>query len=243
MKNKILIVEDEGIIALNIKEILIEKGYEVLGIAPNTQTALKILKKQRADLILMDITLENRESGIELSEKINEIYEVPIVFLTANNKNEIINKAIKIEPYGYILKPFKELELKVTIEIALHNFNKRKIIDSENKYLQNQLDINSLNKLDIITLPHNYIYDKNTNSLILNGEEVKLNEKEKRLIEILIKNTGSITSVEQIEWHVWGGEIVGEGALRSLMFRIRQKLPKDFISCHSKWGYNIHFDT
>lgn len=246
MKPKILIVEDESIIALNIKEILIDFGYEIVGIAANSEKALRLASTKAPDLILMDITLKDREDGIELAEKISEFLSVPIVFLTANDKNKTIDRAIGIKPYGYILKPFKEIELKTAVEIALKTFaeNKKltsKIIEinSENVSLHSQLSIEQQSKMALIKLQHGYVYDNENGILLFNGKEVELNDKEKKLLRLLIKHLGRVVSVEEIEDFVWEGELVGEGAFRSLMFRIRQKLPKDFIQCYSKIGYKI----
>lgn len=246
MKTKILIVEDESIIALNIKEILTNFGYEISGIAPNGERALLLASTKSPDLVLMDITLQNREDGIAVAEQIVKIRSVPIIFLTANDKNKTIDRAINIKPYGYILKPFKEIELKTAIEIALKTFTENqkltsKIMEikSENVSLQSKINVDEQKKQRYIKLSHGYIYDNENFLLLFNGETFELNDKENKLLKLLIKNIGRVVSVEEIEDFVWDGELVGEGALRSLMFRIRQKLPKDFITCHSKIGYKI----
>lgn len=246
MKPKILIVEDESIIALNIREILNAQGYEVTGIAAGGEKAFQLLDAQKPDLILMDITLKDREDGISLAEKIVEIMNLPIVFLTANDKEKTIDRAIKIKPYGYILKPFKEADLKTTIEIALKTFAQtQKLtseineISSEFASLQNKFSLEQQSKMRFIKLRHGYIFDNDEETLMLSGKEIVLNDKEKKFLHLLIKQLGKIVSVEQIEDYVWNGELVGEGALRSLIFRIRQKLPRDFITCYSKIGYKI----
>lgn len=246
MKPKILIVEDESIIALNIKEVLIDFGYEIIGIAPKSEKALRLISVTTPDLILMDITLKDREDGIELAEKISKMISVPIVFLTANDKNKTIDRAIGIKPYGYIIKPFKAIELKTAVEIALKTFaeNKKltsKIIEinSENVSLHSQLSIEQQSKMVLIKLQYGYVYDNRNEILLFDGSETELNDKEKKLLKLLIKHLGRVVSVEEIEDFVWNGDLVGEGALRSLMFRIRQKVPKDFIQCYSKIGYKI----
>lgn len=246
MKAKILIVEDESIIALNIKEMLSDFDYDIVGIAANGTKALQLVTAKAPDLVLMDITLQNREDGIEVAEAISKIYSVPIVFLTANDKNKTIDRAIDIKPYGYVLKPFKAIELKTAVEIALKTFaeNKKltsKIIEinSENVSLHSQLSIEQQSKIALIKLQHGYVYDNGNGILLFDGKEVGLNDKENKLLRLLIKHLGRIVSVEEIEDFVWSGELVGEGALRSLMFRIRQKVPKDFILCYSKIGYKI----
>ncbi|WP_345974373.1 response regulator [Sulfurimonas sp. HSL3-7] len=246
MKRKILIVEDESIIALNIKETLIHFDYDVVGIAANGERALHLAKTKNPDLILMDITLQDREDGIAVAEAISGTLSAPIVFLTANDKNKTIERAINIKPYGYILKPFKEIELKTAVEIALKTFSENQKLSSEitdvkseNISLQNKLAVEQQASERFITLRHGYIYDNENSVLLFNGATFKLKDKENKLLKLLMKNLGKIVTVERIEDFVWDGELVGEGALRSLMFRLRQKLPKDFITCHSKIGYKI----
>ncbi len=246
VKRKILIVEDESIIALNIKEILLHFDYDVVGIAANGKRALHLAETKRPDLILMDITLQEREDGIAVAEAISGMFGVPIVFLTANDKNKTIERAINIKPYGYILKPFKEIELKTAVKIALKTFAENQKLSceisdvkSENLSLQNKLAVDQQASERFIPLRYGYIYDNENFVLLFNGKTFELNDKENKLLRLLMKNLGKIVSVEQIEDFVWDGELVGEGALRSLMFRLRQKLPKDFITCHSKIGYKI----
>ena len=112
-------------------------------------------------------------------------------------------------------------------------------IKSENVSLHNKLAIDQKACERFIKLNYGYIYDNENFVLLFNGEVFELNDKENKLLKLLIKNLGKVVSVEQIEDFVWDGALVGEGALRSLMFRLRQKLPKDFICCHSKIGYRI----
>lgn len=120
-KTKILIVEDESIIALNLKETLIELGYEPCGIAPNRCKTIAILEKGiKPDLILMDIYLKGPTTGIELAKELKvSIPEVPVIFLTANSELTTIKEASKTFAYGYIIKPYKKQNLHAAIEMAI----------------------------------------------------------------------------------------------------------------------------
>ena len=115
-KIKILIVENESIIALHLKETFLDLGYEPCGIAPNKCKTMKILEKGIIpDLILMDIYLKGPTSGIELIT----LTQVPVVFLTANSEVATIKKASETFANGYILKQYKKSNLHVAIEIVL----------------------------------------------------------------------------------------------------------------------------
>lgn len=105
--------------------------------------------------------------------------------------------------------------------------------------LQSKFTLEQKAKMRFVKLKHGYIFDNSEATLLLAGKEIPLNHKEKKLIQLLVRHIGEIVSVAEIEDHVWNGELVGEGSLRSLIFRIRQKLPKDFLTCYSKIGYKI----
>jgi diguanylate cyclase len=117
---KILIVEDELLIAENLAIKLKKMGYLVSEIAPSGKAALEHIHKETPDLIMMDISLKGNMDGIETAAKIREIKEIPIVFLTAYADDETIERATQIGCYGYLLKPFKDKELQATLKMALH---------------------------------------------------------------------------------------------------------------------------
>jgi len=119
-KPKILIVEDDKIIAIDIAERLRSFGYESAGIAGNGVKALELVETNSPELILMDINLLGEMDGINLAEKVQELHNIPIIYLTAYADNEMIQRAKQTRPYGYILKPINEKELHSAIEIALY---------------------------------------------------------------------------------------------------------------------------
>jgi len=125
-KKKILIVEDEAIVAKDISVCLNKIGYEVLDTFSRAEKALDFIDKNKPDLVLMDIMLAGNLSGIDASAKIKEEHDIPVVFLTAYADEKTISKAKVTEPYGYIIKPFKEIDLRTSIEMALYKFKKEK---------------------------------------------------------------------------------------------------------------------
>ena len=118
----ILIVEDEQIVAEDIGESIRHMGYTVCSIEGNGESAISAAATLFPDLILMDISLSGSMNGIDAAERIIRKQEIPIIFLTAFADSQIIERAKVIQPYGYILKPFDERELKSSIEIALYKF-------------------------------------------------------------------------------------------------------------------------
>jgi PAS domain S-box-containing protein len=117
----ILIVEDERIVALDIRQSLKSLGYNVVGIASTGEKALELAKDYQPDLILMDIMLKGEMDGISTAELINIDLSVPIIYLTAYADENTIERAKVTAPFGYLLKPFEIKELHTTIEMALYN--------------------------------------------------------------------------------------------------------------------------
>lgn len=118
---KILIVEDENIVAFNIQHRLESLGYVVTAIINSGEAAIQSVAQNPPELVLMDIKLKGKVNGIEAAAKIRNRFQIPIVYLTAYRDNETIERAKLTEPYGYILKPFEARDLCTTIEVALYN--------------------------------------------------------------------------------------------------------------------------
>jgi diguanylate cyclase (GGDEF)-like protein/PAS domain S-box-containing protein len=134
-KASILIVEDESIIALDIRNNLESNGYQVSGHADRGENAIKMAGNLRPDLILMDINLKGEMDGIEAAIQIRAMFDIPVIFLTAFTDPSIIELARNAEPYGYILKPFEERELTIAIEMALYKHSmEKKLRESEERY-------------------------------------------------------------------------------------------------------------
>lgn len=115
-----MVVEDEAIIALDLKTKLTEFGYDVTGVTDSSDEALELMGSNRPDLVLMDIVLRGEDNGIDLSWKIKDILDIPIVFLTAYTDQDTLERAKRVGPYGYIVKPYTDRELQSTIEVAIY---------------------------------------------------------------------------------------------------------------------------
>jgi PAS domain S-box-containing protein len=129
---RILVVEDEAIVAMSIKDRLMELGYEVADIVSSGEDAIRAARQLMPDLILMDIVLKGKMDGVEAAGEIRRSLEIPVVYLTAYSDHAALKRAKVTVPYGYILKPFEQRELLINIEIALYRHNmERKLRDSE----------------------------------------------------------------------------------------------------------------
>jgi len=122
-KIKILVVEDEIIIAMEIADRLSSMGYDVLRIVANGEMAINVVMQDKPDLILMDIMIQGDMDGIDTATKIRKFSDVPVIYLTANADEATLQRAKVSDAFGYLIKPFEEKELNTTIEMALYKHN------------------------------------------------------------------------------------------------------------------------
>lgn len=120
---RVLIVEDEVLIAQDIKACLKREGYMVQAIAYDKAEALSELAKRTVDIVLLDINLEGRQEGIDIAKIINQRYKIPFIYLTSYANSSIVNLAKQTHPMGYIVKPYKREDIITSIKIAVHNFS------------------------------------------------------------------------------------------------------------------------
>ena len=132
---KILVVEDETIVAMDIRQRLESMGYVVTSTVTNGSAAIEQVSLNRPDLVLMDIQIKGQMDGIETAAKIQDLFIIPIVFLTANSDEKTLNRATRTAPFGYLLKPFEDKELKTTIEISLYRHQLEQILKNNQKRL------------------------------------------------------------------------------------------------------------
>lgn len=131
---RILVVEDEIIIAEDIQRKLKRMGYDVPSIVSSGEEAIKNIKVNIPDLILMDIVIHGEMDGIETAGQIHSLFDIPVVYLTAYADEKTLERAKITEPFGYLIKPFKERELQITIEIALYKHKmEKKLKESERR--------------------------------------------------------------------------------------------------------------
>ncbi|MFO0949230.1 MAG: response regulator [Planctomycetota bacterium] len=116
----ILIVEDERIVAIDLEQQLRRLGYRVVGRSANAKDAIRLVEEMSPRLVLMDIHLPGESDGIDAAKTIRHRFDVPVVYLTAHSDEQTLQRALATEPFGYIVKPFHERELRTTLEVAFY---------------------------------------------------------------------------------------------------------------------------
>lgn len=182
-KIKILIVEDELIIAEDLRDTLEKMGYQVIGTAMDISEAQALLKQSPPDLALIDISLADDDSGIDLANFINRTRPVPFIYITSHADKSTVEKAKKTSPHGYLVKPFERDDLYTTIEVALYNFHNKMTAHSEeeNVLIKEALFVKDGHRYVKIVLPEilwlqsdgNYVEIHTTNKKYLIRDSLK----------------------------------------------------------------------
>jgi len=174
-KVKVLVVEDEMIIAHNIYDALEYLGYEPLEPAINYTEAMVIIEKEKPDIAILDIHLSGKKTGIDIAKKIRESFHFPFIFLTSNADTLTLNKAKEVMPSAYLIKPFSRKELFNSIEIALSNFS----INEKNE--KNKTNTNHIIK--------NAFFIKNKGSFIkIKFDSILYLKSDHVYVELFLKN-------------------------------------------------------
>lgn len=153
MKERILVVEDERIIAYDIKDCLEKSGYIVPAIIAYGKQAIEKVAELQPDLVLMDVMLKGDMNGIEAAEQIVTRFNIPIIYLTAYSDESTLQKAKLTQPFGYILKPFEETQLITTVEIALNKYRTEAVM---REALEKEKEMRELNSRFVSMVSHEF---------------------------------------------------------------------------------------
>ncbi|DAB31088.1 MAG TPA: transcriptional regulator [Sulfurimonas sp. UBA12504] len=243
---RITIVEDDEITALNLKLSLKKQGYEVVAIYDNAAMAKCKMSVDNPDIVIIDISLQESNDGIELAKLVRKKYNLPFIFLTSYSDDVIISQAKLTEPYGYILKPFDPNSLHATLQMALFKYD----MENQRKEDINSLKVDKLNleKLlyskrtsdkPIVPFGDNYHLDISICETFYKGKKIKLTKKENAFLRLLVAQLGLVVTFEQAMNYVWDEHGATENSVRTLVWRLRNKLETDIIKNASGIGYYI----
>ena len=245
-KHNVLIVEDDEITALNLNISLQKQGYNVVAMCDNSLEAKSKIVSYNPDIVIIDISLQESNDGIELAKIIRKKYNIPFIFLTSYIDDDIISQAKLTEPYGYIVKPFDPASLHATIQMALFKYK----VENERKENIDSLKVDKLNleKLlyskkasdkPIVPFGDNYHLDISICETFYKGKKIKLTKKENAFLRLLVAQLGLVVSFEQAMNYVWDENGATENSVRTLVWRLRNKLETDIIKNASGIGYYI----
>ena len=200
-KIKILIVEDESLLAIGIKTKLVKMGYKMVNIAINYEKAMLNIKEETPDSILLDVDLKGTFTGIDIANTKEVFNKIPIIYITSYKDSKTLEKIMLTNPKNYLSKSLRYEELKVAVSLAL----KDKMIKT-------------------VDMGYGFNYDFESRELFVNKVVVNLTKKEKLLLESLLKRKGEYVSSSILEFEIWLHEVPAESSLRTLVVNLRKKL-------------------
>lgn len=204
-KLNILILEDDGMIALHISQIVEKLNCEVLDIVTNYNDAIDIANQYHIDLLIADIKIIGEIDGIQTASVLQKLYSCDVIFLTANIDELTLQNASKVRSLGYLVKPFKEVELLAILKMNIERFKQ--------KEKQN------------IVLSKEYTYDKYLKKLYFNEKEVNLSKNEKKLFNLLTQSLNNTVTYEYMDEVIWYDRIATNNNRRQLIHKLKKKLP------------------
>lgn len=233
-KVTIAVVEDEVIIANDICDTLETLGYSVLEPAINYTEALETIEKHKPDLVILDIQLSGKKDGIDLAWKIKEDYNIPFIFLTSNADLLTIDRAKRVAPPAYLMKPFNEDELYSSIEIVLFNFAEKQkedenLVINDSIFIKQQMLFKKVKFEDILFIKSDHvyveIYTQNQNKYVvrgtLNSYLEKLDNNFVRIHRSYIANLSHLDMINQVTIKIGTTELpIGQRYRKTLLDRI-----------------------
>ena len=242
----ICIVEDDEITALNLKISLQKQGYTVTAMSDNIEEAKEIISEHKPEIVIVDISLQDSKDGIALGRELREHYKIPFIYLTAHTDEDVIAEAKLTEPYGYIVKPFDPSSLHATIQMALFKYESEKTMQQEIHSLKSEkmsLEKMLYSKMDdndpIIHFGKDFYLDISVCETFYKGSKLKLTKKENAFLRLLVAQKGKVVGFEQAMKYVWEENGATENSVRTLVWRLRNKLEVDIIKNASGMGYYI----
>ncbi len=218
----VLIVEDERIPATYLKSIIEEDSdFKVIDITASADETLTSIKKQKPQIIFMDIMIKGSLSGAELALKIHTLYEkIKIIFLTAFSDEEMVEYATDAKAVAYLLKPYRPKEIKATLALLKPDYK-----DPKEQNIPK----------DIVELKYGFVFNLKNKQLFKDGIPIKITPKETEFLDILCHNAQRTLTKEVIIENM----NITDASLRALIYRLRKHLQRDIISSSKKVGYKI----
>lgn len=224
---RIMVVEDEGLVALGIKQGLESQGYEVTALVSSADGAINKALSTEPDLVLMDIHLKGGTDGIEVARQLKQTLNIPVIFLTAYSDKETLKRAISTEPFAYLIKPFEERTLHTTIQTSLRKAEQNKKIESERDFLASILN-NLADGIVIVDLKGMVEYiNPAAEKLLAFSRKEAAGKKLQEILKVVDKETGANCSIPFAQPILEGKTVEKENCL--LLAEGEEELPIGFI--------------
>lgn len=219
-KLNVLIVEDEPLIAIFIKQIVLGMNENLIGICYNSDDAIAKIQSEKPDLIFMDINIEGSLDGISVLRKVEMTHNPTVFFVSAYSDKETIAEALSLNPYNYIIKPIKEQDIEIAITLARKK--QKKILPQLKEH---------------IVFSNELYYDVLKQELYLNNKPFLISGIDRRLLMLFMENINLNLTLDVIKTEIWEEKEVSNNTIRDAVSNLRKKLPQLNIQTNFGRGY------
>jgi len=219
-----LIIDDEPLIAIFIKRVLLKRGVTVLDIIYEGEKALHAIHSYKPDVIFMDINIKGALDGISVIRKATVPKETSIFYISAYNSLEIIEEAMQTNPKNYLIKPIREEDIIIALGIVKNSM---------------QANMQKKKNEHSIILGDKLVYDITPQQLFLDNKKIALTHNESKIVNLLVANINQKVSYEAIKEIVWDGKEIADSTLRDAVSTLRQKVSVlNVENCYGE-GYKL----
>lgn len=223
---RVIIVEDEVLVAHFMSEVLKKMGCDVVEVIHKFDHAVEIIRRTQPDILLLDINLgtpETKKAGIAIAKALKD-ENISTIFMTAYSDNAIIKEAIMQNPENYVVKPFTEESLGIPLKLAIHKIQSRAA------------------KMKLFPLCQDYIFDATSKCVICHETKIFLTSMELCALDLLCNRSNKIVTYEELQQYVWAFKPISNSTMRELFSRLRKKIPCLKIQNHSGIGYQLNLE-
>lgn len=242
---KVLIVGEDESNSASLKHSLEAYGYDLFSIPKRVVALENALSHYAPDLVVITLDIETSEDSFILGNFLHKFGALPFIYLSNQANDALLFKAQKTNPHGYHVQPFDPISLHTSMECAFHCFKKTETYNATMQQLRSEYEqlrkraFNVQANSSKIKLCDCYQFKLKNYSLFYQNDEIKMTKKERALITLLIAQLGTIVDFEQIIRFVWGGNYQTHNDVRTLVWRLNQKVPIPLIQNAMGLGYYI----
>gem|GEM_PF-1225702 len=227
-KLSVLIIDDEPLITMFIKDIVLEMQESVIAICHDSDCAIRYLKDSKPNVVFMDINIQGSQDGISLVKKYVHPCDTMVFYISAYDNDKVIQEALETKPYNYLVKPVSEEDIKIALTLAKNNFMAR---------------ISSATIEDnVITLSDGLSYDKLQKRLLRQQNEIKLSRIEEQILDVFITNPNINLSFDTLQDEVWKDKEIAHSTLRDAISKLRKRVPDLPIVTNFGRGYILRLN-
>ncbi len=220
MKN-ILLLQKQSIIACDLGRSIQNNCHADVHLAHDPAAALRVARDIDIDLLITDIELGEEVDGVDVAIQLDALYQTPMLFLTSSSDEQMLERASRLSPIGYRIRPFREDELIPQLKLARYQYERE--------------------NLSLLDLGKGYHYDNEQRRLLRDDESIALTAKEHQLFLLLLNAPGKVVPFTYLDEQIWPASYVSSGTRRQLFYRLKTKLPDLDIETVTMTGYRLTF--